>query len=211
VNKERVVFFLDFANIDRAARDRGARLDWGHLSAYLGEGRFLVESHAYFPVDPRAEHRLDLEIERLWEAGYIVHRKVGSATPDSYKCNFDVEIAMDVMETVHQVRPDIIVLGTGDGDFVPLILRVRSLGVRVEVASFLPTTAKTLRLMSSGFVNIEQYLVEMESRSARDPSMRNDEDDVEQGAHAAEGLEVDAPNEHPFASEVRTPSPPQIP
>ena len=39
------------------------------------------------------------------------------------KCNFDVEIAIDVMDNLNNF--DVFVLGSGDGDFVPLLKRVK--------------------------------------------------------------------------------------
>jgi hypothetical protein len=118
---------------------------------------------------------------------------------------------MDVMEIVHQVRPDIIVLGTGDGDFVPLILRVRRMGVRAEVAAFLPTTAKALRLMCSGFVDIEKYLEEMKGRTAEDSRERRLDDDVEREARSVDGLSPEMTDEPPGTAHLGSIQPPRIP
>lgn len=40
---------------------------------------------------------------------------------DTYKCDFDVEITLDLMRTAEIVKPDIIVLLSGDKDFVPVM------------------------------------------------------------------------------------------
>jgi len=37
MEKEKVVFFLDFANINRAAREKRYRLDYHHLLHYVTE------------------------------------------------------------------------------------------------------------------------------------------------------------------------------
>src|SRR5690242_3525831 len=121
MEKETVVLFLDFANVNRAAKEKRSRLDYQDLLEYIGENRFLVEAYAYVPINPRNEHRLDGIIEDLWHAGYVVQTKRGTIAGGSYKCNFDVEIAMDVLRVAQQVKPNIIVLATGDADFVPLI------------------------------------------------------------------------------------------
>src|SRR5690348_7053879 len=157
MDKETVVFFLDYANINRAAREKRYRLDYGDLLAYVGEGRFLIDARCYVPINPRNEHRLDAAIEELWRAGYIVLTKMGTIAGGTYKCNFDVEIAMDVLRVVYQVKPDIIVLATGDSDFIPLIQEVRKAGVRVEVAAFLETAGTDILLKSSGFINLAVY------------------------------------------------------
>jgi uncharacterized LabA/DUF88 family protein len=155
--KEKVVLFLDYANISRAARERRYRLDYHHLLRYVGEGRFLVDAHCYVPINPRNEHRADGVIEELWRSGYIVNTKMGTIAGGTYKCNFDVEITMDVLKVVYQVRPDIIVLASGDADFVPLIQEVRKSGVRVEVAAFEGTAGAGVLLKCSGFIDLAVY------------------------------------------------------
>src|SRR5437660_11126546 len=121
MEKEKVVFFLDYANINRAARERRCHMDYHHLLHYVGEERFLIDAYCYVPINPRHEHRLDGEIEELWRSGYIVTTKMGRIAGGTYKCNFDVEIAMSLLKVMYQVKPDIVVLATGDADFVPLI------------------------------------------------------------------------------------------
>ncbi|HZS79705.1 MAG TPA: NYN domain-containing protein [Ktedonobacteraceae bacterium] len=155
--KEKVVVFLDFANVNRASREKRLRLDYHHLLQYLGEGRFLVDAYAYVPVNPRNEHRSDGIIEALWRSGYIVTTKLGTIAGGTYKCNFDVEIAMDVQRVVYQVKPDILVLASGDSDFVPLIQEVRKAGVRVEVAAFEENAGPDIMLKCSGFINLGVY------------------------------------------------------
>lgn len=157
MEKEKVVFFLDYANINRAAREKRYRLDYQDLLHYAGEHRFLVEAYCYVPINPRNEHRLDAEIEDLWQSGYIVTTKLGSIAGGTYKCNFDVEITMDVLKAVYQVKPDIIVLASGDADFAPLVQEVRKSGIRVEVAAFVETAGADLLLKCSGFINLDVY------------------------------------------------------
>ena len=157
MEKEKVVFFLDYANINRAAREKRFRLDYHHLLHYVGEGRFLLDAHCYVPINPRNEHRLDGVVEELWRSGYIVTTKMGTIAGGTYKCNFDVEITMDVLKVVYQVKPDIIVLASGDSDFVPLIQEVRKSGIRVEVAAFEESAGIDILLKCSGFIDLAVY------------------------------------------------------
>src|SRR5229473_6342119 len=157
MEKEKVVFFLDYANINRAARERRCRMDYHDLLHYVGEERFLIDAHCYVPINPRNEHRLDGEIEELWRSGYIVNTKVGTIAGGTYKCNFDVEITMDMLKVAYQVKPDIIVLASGDADFVSLIQEVRKSGVRVEVAAFEETAGANILRKCSGFINLAVY------------------------------------------------------
>lgn len=52
---ERIVIFNDYANTN-AALSCNLVLDYSDILAYLSDGRFLVEAHAYFPIDPRNPH-----------------------------------------------------------------------------------------------------------------------------------------------------------
>src|SRR5229473_3339620 len=157
MEKEKVVFFLDYANINRAAREKRYRLDFHDLLQYVGENRFLIDAHCYVPINPRNEHRLDREIEELWRSGYIVTTKLGTIAGGTYKCNFDVEITMDMLKVMYQVKPDIIVLASGDSDFVSLIQEVRKSGVRVEVAAFEETAGADIMSKCSGFIDLAVY------------------------------------------------------
>lgn len=157
MEKETVIFFLDYANINRRAREKRSHLDYDHLLQYVSEGRFLLDARCYVPINPRNEHRLDRAIEELWSSGYLVTSKIGTIAGGTYKCNFDVEITLDVLKVVYQIRPDIIVLATGDADFLPLILEARKSGVRVEVAAFAETVGAELLLKCSGFIDLAVY------------------------------------------------------
>ncbi len=170
---EKVIFFLDFANINRIASDRGIDLDYEDLLNYISEGRFLLDAHCYVPIDPRNEHKLDRKLEQLWRSRYIVTTKVGSVAGDSYKCNFDVEMTMDILRIAYQAKPDIIVLGSGDSDFVPLVEELRKNGIRVEVASFENAAARNMILKSSGFISLDYYLQE---RSNEPPETLTEKD-----------------------------------
>ena len=157
MEKEKVVIFLDYANIHSEARKKRYELDFADLLSYMGEDRFVVDAHCYVPINPRNEHRLDGVIDELWRSGFIVNTKRGNIAGETYKCNFDVEITMDVLKTIYHVKPDIIVLATGDSDFVPLIQEVRKSGVRVEVAAFVENAGTDIMLKSSGFIDLAVY------------------------------------------------------
>jgi len=157
MEKEKVVFFLDYANISRVAREKRYRLDYHDLLQYVGENRFLIDAYCYVPINPRNEHRLDGEIEELWRSGYIVTTKVGTIAGGTYTCHFDVEITTDILKVVYQVKPDIIVLATGDPDFVSLIQEGRKSGVRIEVAAFVETAGTDMMLKCSGFIDLAVY------------------------------------------------------
>lgn len=167
---EKTVVFLDYANTNAALHMLGAAPDYAGLLSYLSEGRFLVEAHAYVPIDPRNPHGRDRQIEALWQCGWLAHTKVGAIAGDSYKCDFDVEITLDLMRTAEIVKPEIIVLVSGDKDFVPVMLELRRRGIRVEVAAFPEgNAAREVILKSNGFINLREYLEEAQGIEHDDP------------------------------------------
>jgi len=68
---------------------------------------------------------------------------------------------MDMLKTVYQIKPDIIILASGDVDFVPLVTEVRKIGIRVEVASFENSASRDLILKCSGFIDLDKYYTDV--------------------------------------------------
>src|SRR5207244_10426987 len=93
---------------------------------------------------------------------------------------------------VYQVKPDIIVLATGDSDFVSLIQEVRKSGVRVEVAAFEETAGTDIRLKCSGFIDLavyyEGYLAAQNGEQGED-SMEEQYKDLIQSQNGEQGEE----------------------
>jgi uncharacterized LabA/DUF88 family protein len=58
------------------------------------------------------------------------------------KGDWDMELALDILDAAP--RLDVVVLVSGDGDFTSLVKRVKSIGPRVEVIAFPRNTAKSL-------------------------------------------------------------------
>lgn len=159
----KVAVFLDYANINAAARQLNCNVDYEALLNYLAdeaEERTLQAAYAYVPIDPRQEHAMDETISELWQAGYIVNSKVGTIAGESYKCDFDVEMALDISRIAYTNAPDIVVLVSGDGDFIPIVLDMRNRGIRVEVAAFDFAMSRQLTLKSSGFINLDVLIGE---------------------------------------------------
>lgn len=166
---EKIVLFNDYANTNAAFQSLNLTFDPKSILDYLGEGRFLVEAHSYVPIDPRSPHARDREIDGQWGAGWLVHTKVGAFAGDTYKCDFDVEITLDLMQTAEIVKPDIIVLLSGDKDFIPVILALRQRGIRVEVAAFPGVNAaREVMLKASGFIDLHAYVDEQKFKCSRD-------------------------------------------
>lgn len=154
---ERISVFLDFANIEASAP---GWMDYAALRRYLGEGRHIIDAFAYVPIDPRDPHGRDALIRRLEQSGWMVMTKMGKIAGHTYKANVDVEMTIDIIQCAELVRPDIIVLGSGDGDFLPLIRYLRQRGVRIESAAFRRAASRESRDGSSGFIDLDVWYAE---------------------------------------------------
>ena len=156
--------FVDHENLRISAQNRGVSIDWFHFKDYLAndkECRYPMEAFCYVGIDPRKEHARDEEIRQLWEDGWLVKSKVGSSAGEGhYKCNVDVEMAMDMISFAYEVKPDILVLVSGDQDFAPVVIKLRERGIRVEVAAFPETISRVLLDAASGYINLEKWVEE---------------------------------------------------
>ena len=60
-----------------------------------------------------------------------------------------------MVRAAFDMSPDIVVLISGDSDFVPVVLELRSKGIRVEVASFGNAMSSLLRHRCSDYINLD--------------------------------------------------------
>jgi uncharacterized LabA/DUF88 family protein len=159
VRPARVLVLVDESNIVSALRPFGRKLDWLQLRDYLANPalrRSLIEMVIYAglpPAMPEWQGERDKKnkfLHWLRSHGFLVMSKDGSpAEENRYKANVDVMMAIDAMELSMEMRPDIVVLVTGDADFAPLAFQLRRRGIRVEVAA----TAQTLGSGLKGSAN----------------------------------------------------------
>jgi uncharacterized LabA/DUF88 family protein len=152
----RVGIFVDDANLSASARrDLGSRLDYRELLAALTDGRpraaavaFVVDS----PDTPKLRH--DAFVGSLREQGWDVREKRAKVRSDgSRKADWDMGMAMEMLDAAGEL--DVVVLGSGDGDFVPLVKRLQREKKRVEVAAFRASTDEALIAAADGFTGLD--------------------------------------------------------
>jgi len=152
----RVGLFVDVQNMYYAARQLGARLDFGALIETVSRERQVVRAVAYVVRNRDIDQTGFLAM--LQQRGYEVRRKELKVRADgSSKADWDLEIALDVLSLESSL--DVVVLATGDGDFVPLVQEVRRRGASVEVYSFARSTARELVEAADRHVEIRDGLL----------------------------------------------------
>ena len=72
----------------------------------------------------------------------------------SKKADWDVGLAVDAIKM--SARLDSVVIVSGDGDFIPLVEYLQTVGVQVEVVSFGKSTSGKLREVVDDFLDLSE-------------------------------------------------------
>lgn len=159
----RVGIFVDVQNIFYAAKPFNARLDFEKLMELSVGKRRLIRAIAYVVQSPDVDQ--SNFISMLQQKSYEVKRKdLRQRSDGSAKGDWDMGMAIDIMRFVDKL--DVVVLVSGDGDFVPLVDLVKTLGPRVEVISFTYNTARDLINSADEHIPIEEALLLRNSAQA---------------------------------------------
>jgi len=156
VRTPRVLVFVDESNVVSSVRALGRKLDWLKLRDHLASadrGRELIEMVIYAGLPPPIpEWQTEREKKNKflhWLRSNVVAKDGSPGDGKHYKANVDVLMAIDAVELSVEMRPEVVVLVTGDADFAHLALQLRRRGIRVEVAA----TAQTLGTGLKGAAN----------------------------------------------------------
>lgn len=155
---ERVAIFVDVQNVYYTTRQAlGRHFDYRAFWRRATRDRQVVQALAYAIDRGDSQQRQFQGILR--GIGFDVQLKPYIQRADgSSKGDWDVGITLDVMDFAASV--DVVILVTGDGDFAPLVERIRSrYGVRVEVYGVEALTAQSLMRAATSFVPIADDLL----------------------------------------------------
>ena len=154
----RVGVFLDVANLAGAARllHQGA-LDYGKVLEAALRGRSCVLARAYV-IDKGQDSFADFA-QALRTLGYKVCAKRPKTFADgTMKADWDVGITVEMLSQASHL--DVVVLGSGDGDYLPALHRLKEQGIRVELLSFAQRSAKELKAAVDDCLDLdESYLL----------------------------------------------------
>ena len=108
---------------------------------------------------------------RLQQKAISVKKKTLKIRADgSMKGDWDMEMAMDMLDAAPQL--DVLALVSGDGDFTSLVKRLKSMGPRVEVLGFPRNTAKSLLEAADRFQPLDRHFMIRESGATRKTSTK---------------------------------------
>ncbi len=176
--RARVLVLVDESNVGNSVRTAGRGLDWLRLREFLTgaeTGRDLIEMVVYAglpPAIPLWQDERDKKnkfIYWLRSNGFLVMTKDGApAEQGHYKANVDVMMAIDALELSVEMRPDVVILVTGDADFAYLATKLRRRGVRVEVASVTQNLGNVLKSAANAVIDLAPLFRTFELMSVSD-------------------------------------------
>lgn len=149
---QRVGIFIDTQNLYHSAKNLyKARVNFGAIMKDAVAGRDLVRAIAYVITTESGEEKSFFEA--LGKLGIEAKTKdlqifFGGAK----KADWDVGIAVDAIRFASKL--DTVVLASGDGDFIPLVEYLKSLGVQVEVIAFGRSASGKLREVADDFIDL---------------------------------------------------------
>ena len=150
--EQRVEVLIDVQNLYHSAKNLyGARVNFKEVLKRAIAGRKFIRAFAYVVRTKTGEEKPFFEA--LTSLGIETRvRDLQEFYGGQKKADWDVGIVIDAIRTAPNV--DVIVLCSGDGDFVPLVEYLKNQGKRVEVIAFGRTTSSKLKELADEFFDI---------------------------------------------------------
>ncbi len=152
--EQRVGVFIDTQNVYHSARNLyQARVNFGAVLKDAVAGRKLVRAVAYVITTEAGDEKNFFEA--LAKLGIETKTKdLQIFAGGAKKADWDVGLAVDAIKMAP--RLDSVVIVSGDGDFIPLVEYLQTIGVQVEVVSFGKSTSGKLREVVDDFVDLSE-------------------------------------------------------
>ncbi|MDP2670908.1 MAG: NYN domain-containing protein [bacterium] len=167
---QRVGVFVDVQNMYYSAKNlyEGQRVNFSQILEKATAGRQMIRAFAYVIKASMPEEQTFFDA--LEKAGFEVKSKDVQIFPGGVKKgDWDVGIAIDMIRLAP--RLDVLVLVSGDGDYINLVEYLQNQGYRVESMSFGKSTSGKLIEQIDEFTdmdeNYQQYLFPMKSSKVR--------------------------------------------
>jgi uncharacterized LabA/DUF88 family protein len=166
---QRVGVFIDVQNLYYSARNiYGARVNFNEILKAAVAGRKLIRAIAYVvQADMPEEHTF---FEALEKAGFEVKKKeLQTFAGGHQKGDWDMGIAMDIIKQMSKL--DVVVLASGDGDFVPLLEYLQMTGQLTETVAFGKSCSGKIKELTDHFIDLDEepkkYLIPMKPSKRR--------------------------------------------
>ncbi len=167
--EQRVGLFVDIQNLYYTARNvYNARVNFNTILKDAVGDRPMVRAIAYgIKADMPEEGTF---FDALKKAGFEVKLKeLQTFYGGAKKGDWDVGIVMDIIKLIPKL--DVVVLASGDGDYIPLLEYLQVLGLRVELISFGKSTSSKMREIVDSYLDLDadtrKYLMPIRNNRKR--------------------------------------------
>lgn len=152
--EQRIGVFVDAQNMYHSARNLfNSRVNFKEVLKEATAERKLITAITYVITSPTKEE--SGFFDAMAKSGFKVKTKDLQIFPGgAKKADWDVGLAMDAIKL--SSRLDVIVLVSGDGDYVPLVEYLQNHGLQVEVIAFGESSSKNLREIADDFIDLSQ-------------------------------------------------------
>lgn len=150
---QRVGVFVDVQNLYYSARNiYQARVNFNAVLDEAVGNRRLIRAMAYvIQADMPEENTF---FEALGKAGFEVKKKeLQTFAGGHQKGDWDVGIAMDIIKLMNKL--DVVVLCSGDGDFVPLLEFLQMSGQLTETVAFGKSCSGKIKELTDNFIDLD--------------------------------------------------------
>jgi len=162
---QRVGVLIDVQNLYHSAKNLyQARVNFGEILKTAVNKRNLIRAFAYVVRTKSGEEKPFFEA--LTKLGIETRvRDLQEFYGGAKKADWDVGIVIDAIRISPSV--DVLVLASGDGDFISLVEYLKNQGKRVEVIAFGRSTSARLKEVADEFIDLEEkperYLLKLKS------------------------------------------------
>lgn len=151
---QRVGVFVDVQNLYYSARNMySARVKFNEVLNAAVAGRKLIRAIAYVvKADMPEEHTF---FEALENAGFEVKvKELQTFAGGHQKGDWDVGIAIDIIKMMNKL--DVVVLASGDGDYVPLLEYLQMTGQFTETLAFGKSCSSKIKELTDYFIDLDE-------------------------------------------------------
>lgn len=151
---QRVGVFVDVQNMYYSAKNLyGQKVNFGEILKTAVADRQLIRAMAYVIKAQNADEQKFFDA--LANQGFEIKMKDLQVFWGGHKKgDWDIGLAMDVIRQMNKL--DVVILVTGDGDFVPLVEYLKNHGQFVEVVAFNESASSQLINAVDAFTNLSE-------------------------------------------------------
>ena len=150
--EQRVAVLIDVQNMYHSAKNLyRAKVNFAEILKLAVSDRKLIRAFAYVVRTKTGEEKPFFDaLIKLGMENRV--RDLQEFYGGMKKADWDVGITIDAVKCANKV--DVIVLVSGDGDFLQLVEYLKNQGIRVEVMAFGKSASSKLREMADEFIDL---------------------------------------------------------